>query len=152
MAKELSTMKPLPGERRERMRIGRGEGSGKGKTAGKGTKGAQARSGYSYRDRFEGGQMPLARRLPKKGFHNRFAKEYTVVRLGRLAAFAAGSTVTPEALLEKGIIAGIRKDGVKVVGGGELGVPLHVRVSTYTASAAAAIVAAGGTTEEPAQA
>jgi large subunit ribosomal protein L15 len=118
MSNELSTMKPLPGERRDRMRIGRGEGSGKGKTAGKGTKGAQARSGYSYRDRFEGGQMPLARRLPKKGFKNPFAKEYTEVRVGRLAVFPAGTTVTPELLREAGVVKDIRKDGVKIVGGG----------------------------------
>lgn len=149
MANELSNLHPVPGEKRARMRVGRGEGSGKGKTAGKGTKGAQARAGYRLKKGFEGGQMPLHRRLPKKGFTNVFATEYEEVNVGKLAALAAGTTVTAESLKEAGIIARIGKDGVKVLGGGELAVALHVRVSKLTQSAIAKITAAGGTVEEP---
>ena len=147
MSNELSNLKPLPGERRDRKRIGRGEGSGKGKTAGKGTKGAQARSGYTYCAWFEGGQMPLHRRLPKKGFTNIFAKDYTECALERLGAFDAGTTVTEQLLLERGIISRIGKHGVKILGNGELSVALDVRVAKLTKSAAAKIVAAGGTVE-----
>ena len=147
MSNELSNLKPLPGERRNRKRIGRGEGSGQGKTAGKGTKGAKARSGYSNRGGFEGGQMPLHRRLPKKGFTNIFAKEYTEVALERLSVFDAGTTVDAPLLKETGIISKIRKNGVKILGNGEIGVALHVRVAKLTKSAAAKIVAAGGTVE-----
>jgi large subunit ribosomal protein L15 len=149
MANELSDLHPLPGERKPRTRIGRGHGSGLGKTAGRGTKGAQSRAGYKSRPGFEGGQMPFQRRLPKTGFKNPFATEYTEVNVGRLSVFEAGTVVTPELLLERRIVSRLAKDGVKVLGGGEPGVALHVRVSKLTRSAAAKIVAAGGTVEGP---
>ncbi len=149
MANELSNLSPVPGERKPRTRLGRGEGSGKGKTAGKGTKGAQARSGYNPSAGFEGGQMPLHRRLPKFGFKNPFSKDFEAVNVERLAGLDAGTVVTAELLEERGIISRVGKDGVKILGGGELGVALHVRVSKLTRSAADKIVAAGGTTEGP---
>ena len=149
MANELSNLAPSPGSTRSRKRVGRGEGAGQGKTAGKGTKGAQARSGWTYRAQFEGGQMPLARRLPKKGFKNRFAKDFEVVNVGRLSGLEAGSVVTAESLKAAGIISRIGRNGVKVLGVGELGVALHVRVAKLSASAAEKIVAAGGTVEGP---
>ena len=149
MANELSKLHPVPGETRDRMRIGRGEGSGKGKTAGKGTKGAQARTGYNYRAGFEGGQMPLHRRLPKQGFTNIFAKEFDALNVGRLAERTPGSVVTAESLKDQGLIRRIGADGVKILGGGDLGVALHVRVAKLTRSASDKILAAGGTVEGP---
>ncbi len=149
MANELSELKPAPGSRRPRVRVGRGEGAGKGKTAGRGTKGAQSRSGYKTRPGFEGGQMPLHRRLPKVGFTNIFAKEYTEINVERLNRLEPGTVVTAELLKERGLISKIRKDGVKVLGRGDLGVALHVRVSKLSRSAAAKITAAGGTVEGP---
>lgn len=150
MANELSNLKPVPGERKARFRVGRGNGSGNGKTAGRGTKGAQARAGYGHRPNFEGGQMPMHRRLPKVGFKNPFSTDYATVNVGRLSVFDAGTVVTEELLLERGLVSKIGKDGVKILGDGELGVALHVRVSKLTQSAAAKIGAAGGTVEEPA--
>jgi large subunit ribosomal protein L15 len=149
MANELSNLHPVPGERKSRTRVGRGEGSGKGKTAGRGTKGAQSRSGYTHRAGFEGGQMPLHRRLPKKGFTNIFAKDYEVVNVSRLAGLDAGTAVTAEALKASGLISRIGKDGVKILGRGDLGVVLHVRVAKLSRSAAEKITAAGGTIEGP---
>ncbi len=149
MANELSNLHPVPGERRPRTRVGRGEGSGKGKTAGKGTKGAQARSGYKSRPGFEGGQMPLHRRLPKKGFTNIFAKDYEELNVGRLGGLEAGTEVTAESLKAAGIVSRIGKDGVKILGRGDLGVALHVRVAKLSKSAAEKITAAGGTIEGP---
>lgn len=149
MADELSNLHPQPGERRPRLRVGRGEGAGKGKTAGRGTKGAQARSGWTERPAFEGGQMPLVRRLPKKGFRNPFSKEYSVLNVERLAELDANSVVTAESLKDAGIISKIGKDGVKILGRGELGVALHVRVAKLSKSAAEKITAAGGTVEGP---
>jgi large subunit ribosomal protein L15 len=149
MANELSNLHPVPGEKRSRMRVGRGEGSGKGKTSGKGTKGAQARAGYKAKKGFEGGQMPLHRRLPKKGFTNIFAKDFEVTNVARLAGLAAGSVVTEQALVDAGIIRKVGKDGVKILGRGDLGVALHVRVSKLSRSASEKIVAAGGTVEGP---
>lgn len=147
MANELSNLAPAPGSTKTRMRVGRGEGSGKGKTAGRGTKGAQSRSGWSFKRGFEGGQMPLHRRLPKKGFRNLFATDYEVVNLGHLASLEAGTTVTAELLSELGLVSRIGRDGVKILGGGEIEVALHVRVAKLTESARAKIVAAGGTVE-----
>jgi large subunit ribosomal protein L15 len=147
MANELSTLKPLVGERRPRFRVGRGNGSGNGKTAGRGTKGAQARGGYKHRANFEGGQMPLHRRIPKSGFKNPFSKEYSEVNVERLAAFQANTVVTDALLVERGIVSSLGKDGVKMLGRGEVGVALHVRVSKLSSSAAEKIVAAGGTIE-----
>ena len=149
MANELSNLKPAAGERKARTRVGRGEGSGKGKTAGRGTKGAQSRSGYTYRPGFEGGQMPLHRRLPKKGFHNLFAKDFETLNVDRLAGLEAGSVVTAESLKAAGTISRVGKDGVKILGRGDLGVALHVRVARLSRSAAEKITAAGGTIEGP---
>ncbi len=148
MANELSNLHPAKGERRDRTRVGRGEGSGKGKTAGRGTKGAQSRSGWTRRAGFEGGQMPLHRRLPKKGFRNLFAKDYATVNIGRLGRIEAGTMVDADKLKELGLVSRIGKDGVKVLGGGDLGVALHVRVSKLTRTAAEKILAAGGTIED----
>lgn len=149
MANELSNLKPALGERRDRTRVGRGEGSGKGKTAGRGTKGAQARSGYKTRPGFEGGQMPLHRRLPKRGFTNIFAKDFEVINVARIAGLSAGAVVTDESLKEAGLISRIGKHGVKILGRGDLGVALHVRVAKLSQSAADKIVAAGGSIEGP---
>jgi len=148
MANELSELGPLPGERRGRMRVGRGEGSGKGKTAGKGTKGAQARSGYTNRAHFEGGQMPLARRLPKRGFTNIFRKEFTEIAVSKLSVLEAGTVVTDALLLERRLVRSIGPAGVKILGNGELTVSLDIRVTKVTKGAASKIVAAGGTVAE----
>lgn len=148
MANELSNLKPGAGSTKTRMRVGRGEGSGKGKTAGRGTKGQQSRSGYSRKPGFEGGQMPLQRRLPKRGFHNLFANDYETVNVSRLAGLEAGTMVTEESLKAAGIIARIGKNGVKILGNGDLGVALHVRVAKLTRTASEKIVAAGGTVED----
>jgi len=147
MANELSNLKPLPGERRKKFRVGRGNGSGNGKTAGRGTKGAQARAGFGHRASFEGGQMPMHRRLPKVGFKNPFSAEYATVNVGRLSVFDAGTVVTEALLLDRGLVSKIGKDGIKILGDGELGVALHVRVSKMTRTAASKIGAAGGTVE-----
>jgi large subunit ribosomal protein L15 len=153
MADELSNMKVLSweqngaGSRKRRMRVGRGEGSGKGTTAGRGQKGQQSRSGYSRRWGFEGGQMPLHRRLPKKGFTNVFQKDLEVINLGKLSGLEAGSIVTAESLKAAGIISRIGRDGVKILGGGEIEVALHVRVAKLSKSATEKILAAGGTVE-----
>ena len=147
MPNELSQLKPAAGARKNRTRLGRGEGSGKGKTCGKGTKGAQARSGYTHRAYFEGGQMPLARRLPKVGFTNIFAKDFEVTDVAKLAKFEAGTLVNAEVLKETGIVSRIGKNGVKILGSGELTVALHVRVAKLSKTAAEKILAAGGTVE-----
>ena len=149
MANELSNLRPCEGERKARTRVGRGEGSGKGKTAGRGTKGAQARSGYSRRPGFEGGQMPLIRRVAKKGFTNNFAKDFETLNIERLAGFEAGTVVTEELLKSSGVVSRIGKHGVKILGRGDLGVALHVRVAKLTRSAAEKILAAGGSVEGP---
>lgn len=149
MANELSNLKPNPGERRARTRVGRGQGSGLGKTSGRGTKGAQSRSGYKHRANFEGGQMPLHRRIPKAGFKNPFSKDFETLNVGRLAEIAAGSVVTDAFLAENGIVSRIGADGIKILGDGDLGVALHVRVSKLSRSAAEKIMAAGGTIEGP---
>jgi large subunit ribosomal protein L15 len=153
MADELSKLKVLPweansnGKKRTRMRVGRGEGSGKGTTAGRGQKGQMSRSGSGRRWGFEGGQMPLHRRLPKKGFTNIFAKDFEALNVGKLAGLASGTVVTAESLRDAGIISRIGKDGVKLLGGGDVEVALHVRVAKVSAAAAAKIVAAGGSVE-----
>lgn len=150
MANELSSLTPSPGSRRDPMRVGRGEGSGKGKTCGRGTKGAKSRSGSKTRAYFEGGQMPLHRRLPKKGFTNVFAKDFSIVNVEQLSKLPAGTVVSAEFLLEQGIIAKIGKDGVKLLGRGELAVALTVRLQKVSGAARDTILAAGGTVEEPA--
>lgn len=145
MAHELSKLAPRPGSRRAAMRVGRGEGSGKGKTCGRGTKGDKARAGHKRRAYFEGGQMPLHRRLPKKGFTNVFAKEFETINLERLGELQAGTEVTAEFLLAHRLISRVGKDGVKLLGRGDIGVALHVKLARVSGSARDKIVAAGGT-------
>ena len=147
MANELSNLKPAPGSRKKPLRVGRGEGSGKGKTAGRGSKGQRKRS--TVRRGFEGGQMPLARRLPKRGFTNIFKKDFATVRLDLIAArFEAGDVVDLESLRAKGLVRKVGKDGVKILGNGSVDVALTVRAQKFTGSARDKIVAAGGTVEE----
>ena len=143
---DLSNLKPPKGAKHAKKRIGRGQGSGNGKTAGRGNKGAQSRSGWKFKRGFEGGQMPLKRRVPKRGFKNIFRKEYRTVNVDRLNEIQAGTTVTPELLQSAGLLRKGREP-VKVLGNGELTVALTVRVHKYTGSAAEKIKAAGGTAE-----
>ena len=146
MANELSNLKPSPGSTKARKRVGRGEGSGKGKTAGRGTKGQGARN--TIHPRFEGGQMPLQRRLPKRGFNNIFAKRYTEVGLDKISAkFAKGDTVDAAALKDAGVISKIEKNGIKVLGNGDIDKALTIKAAKFTKSAAEKIAAAGGTAE-----
>ncbi len=147
MADELSRLKPVEGAQTNRTRIGRGQGSGLGKTAGRGTKGQQARAGYTRRWGFEGGQMPLQRRLPKVGFNNINAKDYEAVNVGKLNGLADGSVVDAAALKAAGVISRVGRDGVKVLGGGDLTVKLTVKAAKVSAGARAKIEAAGGTVE-----
>jgi len=148
MANELSNLKPPKGSTTKRMRVGRGEGSGKGKTAGRGTKGQKSRSGGGVRPGFEGGQMPLQRRLPKRGFHNVFAKKYTTLNVSDLEGrFEKGAVVDATVLKENGVISKIAKDGIKVLGNGELKTALTVRAAKFSRSASEKIEAAGGTAE-----
>jgi large subunit ribosomal protein L15 len=143
---KLHELKPSEGSRRERNRVGRGIGSGNGKTSGRGTKGQNARSGGGVRPGFEGGQNPLARRLPKRGFTNPTRVEYAVVNLETLNRFEEGTEVTPELLLETGVISKL-KNGVKILGNGKLETKLSVKAQKFSASAKEAIEAAGGNTE-----
>ena len=144
---QLHTIKPNPGAKHRKKRLGNGESSGLGKTCGKGNKGQKARSGGTIRPGFEGGQMPLARRLPKRGFTNIFAKEYSTVNIEALNCFEDGTVVTAELLKEKRIISKIEKDGLKVLGRGELTKRLDVKAAKFTETAQKAIEAAGGTVE-----
>lgn len=147
MANELSKLSPPAGSTRKRTRVGRGEGSGKGKTAGRGQKGQHARG--TVKRGFEGGQMPLARRLPKRGFKNIFAKQYTEVRIDRIATrFEAGEVVDAAVLKSRGVVSKIAKDGIKVLGNGDISHALTVRAAKFTRSAAEKITAAGGVAEE----
>jgi len=143
---DLSNLQPALGSHRNRKRIGRGHGSGTGKTAGKGHKGQKARSGGSVKAGFEGGQMPLQRRLPKRGFTPLSRTEYALVNLRDLELFEAGSVVDIEALGKAGLI-GQLKDGVKVLGDGELSKALTVKAHKFSKSAEEKIAAAGGTAE-----
>jgi large subunit ribosomal protein L15 len=144
---DLSNLKPPKGAKHAKKRIGRGQGSGNGKTAGRGHKGAKSRSGYKFKRGFEGGQMPLHRRVPKRGFHNPFRVEYEVVNLDTLAArFEAGAVVTPELLLEQGLMSGAHRL-VKVLARGEVDKALTVRAHKFSGKAAEKIVAAGGKAE-----
>ena len=143
MANELSNLKPPKGAHKKAMRIGRGQGSGKGKTAGRGSKGQRHRSKVPIW--FEGGQMPLARRLPKRGFHNLFSKQYSIIRLDLMAKhFEAGAEVTTEALQAAGLVSKVAKDGIKILGNGEIDKSLTVHAAKFTASAKQKIEAAGG--------
>lgn len=146
MSLELSNLRPAEGSKHSNnFRRGRGHGSGNGKTAGKGHKGQKARSG-APRPGFEGGQMPLYRRIPKRGFHNRNTKEIVALNLEVLERFEDGATVSVDTLIETGIVKNPR-DGVKILGRGELTKKLNVRVNAYSASAKEKIEALGGTAE-----
>jgi len=143
---KLHELKPAPGSRHAKKRVGRGIGSGMGKTSTRGHKGQWARSGGGVRPGFEGGQNPLYRRLPKRGFTNIHRKEYAIVNLEELNRFAAGSEVTPETLIESGLVKN-PKDGIKILGDGELKVQLTVKANKFSRSAVEKIQAAGGKTE-----
>jgi len=136
----------LPKSVRRRKRLGRGPGSGRGKTAGKGHKGQRARSGGGVRPGFEGGQMPLVRRLPKRGFRNRFGVEYQVVNVSDLNSFRKGSVVDPASLLDAGLISSKRKP-VKILGNGDLKKELEVKAHAFSRPASDKIVSAGGAWE-----
>jgi large subunit ribosomal protein L15 len=144
----LNDLRPPKGAKHAKKRIGRGQGSGQGKTAGRGHKGAKSRSGFKFKRGFEGGQMPLHRRVPKRGFHNPFRVEYEVVNLDTIGErFEAGTVVTPDLLRERGLVArGDRK--VKVLARGELGKALTVHAHKFSGKAAEKIAAAGGATEQ----
>ena len=139
-------LKPAPGSRRPRKRVGRGIGSGHGKTAGRGHKGQRARSGGGVRPGFEGGQMPLQRRIPKRGFKNPGRREYAEVNLEALNRFEEGTEVTPELLLQSRVVRA-RRDGIKVLARGELGKPLVVKAQSFSRRAVEKIEAAGGKAE-----
>lgn len=143
---ELSDLRPAEGARRKRKRIGRGVGSGHGKTAGRGTKGQNSRSGGGVRPGYEGGQMPLQRRQPKRGFTNIFKKEIAVVNLRDLARFDGEGVVDAEALVRAGLVRG-RFDAIKLLGNGEIDRPLTIQIDQCSAAARAKIEAAGGRVE-----
>lgn len=143
---QLHELKPSVGSRKERKRKGRGIGTGNGKTAGKGHKGQNARSGGGVRPGFEGGQMPIFRRLPKRGFNNPNRTEYAIVNLDTLNRFEEGTEVTPALLVESGVVKN-EKSGIKVLGKGNLEHKLTVKAHKFSGSAKEAIEAAGGTTE-----
>lgn len=139
----LATLRPPEGSRKKRKRVGRGNGSGHGGTAGKGAKGQNARSGHSVRPNFEGGQMPLSRRLPKRGFKNPLKRIIATVNLDQLKRFPEGTLVDREVLLATGLVTR-KADGVKVLGRGEIGYALSLKVEMVSESAKAKIEAAGG--------
>jgi large subunit ribosomal protein L15 len=141
----IHDLRPSPGATHSRKRVGRGPGSGHGKTAGRGNKGQKSRSGYRHQRGFEGGQMPLHRRIPKRGFTNIFRVEYDIVNLSDLDRFEAGAAVTPAALAEKRLARASRP--VKILGGGEIGKALTVSAHKFSAGARARIEAAGGRCE-----
>ena len=143
----LEKLKPAAGSKGKKKRVGRGPGSGLGKTAGRGNKGAQSRSGYHFRRGFEGGQMPLHRRVPKRGFTNIFRTEYDVVNLDQLEArFDKGASVTPESLRAAGLVSS-RTALIKVLGRGDVTKALNVQAHKFSGKAAAKLAAAGGKAE-----
>ena len=144
---DLSTLTPPAGSRKQRKRVGRGEGSGHGGTACKGHKGQKARSGGKTAVGFEGGQMPLKRRLPKRGFANIFKKRYALITVADLCSFAANSTVNVQTLVSAGLVKQVH-DGIKLLGDGEIDRPLVVKVHKYSQTAYNKIIAAGGQIEE----
>jgi large subunit ribosomal protein L15 len=146
MAVNLSNLKPPRGSRHRKVRVGRGIGSKLGKTAGAGNKGQKSRKGYSRRAGFEGGQMPLRRRIPKRGFHNPGHTEFAIVNVESLSAFPAGTTVTPDLLIGSGLVRMMRAP-IKILGDGELKNSLTVQAHKFSKSAAEKIAAAGGKTE-----
>ena len=143
---KLHELSPAPGSVREVKRIGRGHGSGNGKTAGKGHKGQKARAGRGIRPGFEGGQMPLQRRVPKRGFNNIFATPYTIINVAALNKFEDGATVNVEALIGAGVIKNA-PNGVKILGNGKIEKKLTVQVAAFSDSAKSKIEAAGGKAE-----
>jgi len=143
---DLHSLVNTPGARHRRKRLGRGEASGKGKTSGKGHKGQMARKGHKHKLAFEGGQMPLIRRLPKRGFKNPARKEYIGVNLSSLGLFDDGATVDPEVIRKAGLANG-PTDGIKILGRGEIAKKLTVRANAFSASAKTKIEAAGGICE-----
>ncbi len=144
---KLNNMAPAPGAKTESKRLGRGIGSGLGKTSGKGHKGQWARSGGGVRPGFEGGQMPLVRRIPKRGFNNVYKKEYSIVNVSSLEQFDEGTVITAELLLEKGVLSKIEPYGLKILGNGTLTKKLEVKANKFTKSAAQIIEQAGGKAE-----
>ena len=143
----LNNLRPPKGMKHAKKRIGRGQGSGNGKTAGRGHKGAKSRSGFKFKRGFEGGQMPLHRRVPKRGFHNPFRVDYEVVNLDTLGLkFDAGTVVTPELLRERGMVAGGTAP-IKVLARGDIGKKLTVRAHKFSGKAAEKLAAAGGNAE-----
>ena len=146
---KMHELKPAEGAKTAAKRLGRGIGSGLGKTSGKGHKGQKARSGGGVRPGFEGGQMPLVRRIPKRGFNNRFRKVYSIVNIAALEGkFENGAVVDAEALIVSGILSKIEDAGVKILGNGELTKSLTVKANKFSASAKEAIEKAGGSVEE----
>ena len=141
-------LSPPAGAKRNRKRVGRGDGSGHGTYSGRGCKGQKSRAGYKMRPGFEGGQLPLIKRLPeKRGFHNPFRTEYSTVKVGDLGVFEPESEVTPEKLVAAGIVKSLRQP-IKILAGGEISQPLVVKVNKFSAAAKAKIEAAGGKVEE----
>lgn len=143
---ELHNLSPRKGSTKDRKRVGRGPGSGNGKTAGRGHKGQGSRSGTKQKRNFEGGQMPLVRRLPKRGFTNIFRTEFAIVNVGQLERFPPGSEVTPEVLLAEGVVSDLR-DGLKVLGDGTLTRDLVVKAHKFSKKALEIIQSAGGRCE-----
>jgi large subunit ribosomal protein L15 len=143
---DLNKLSSARGSTKKRKRVGHGPGSGRGKTSTRGTKGQKSRSGYQKRSGFEGGQMPLTRRIPKRGFVNIFQKQFEIVNVGVLAAFEAHSIVTPEFLKDKGIVKGKYK--VKILGQGDITIPLTVKAHKFSKKASDKITAAKGTIEQ----
>ena len=144
---DLNNLKPKKGARHARKRVGRGPGSGHGKTAGRGEKGQKSRAGFSRRLGFEGGQMPLVRRLPKRGFTNIFKKEYAIVNVSDLDRFEAGTNVDEATLRKAGLVKG-QNQGIKILGDGKLSKKLTVNAHKFSASARKQIEEAGGTCQE----
>ncbi|MDE7337101.1 MAG: 50S ribosomal protein L15 [Clostridia bacterium] len=144
---KLSNMAPAEGAKTQSKRLGRGIGSGLGKTSGKGHKGQWARSGGGVRPGFEGGQMPLVRRIPKRGFNNVFKKEYSIVNVSALEQFEDGTEITADFLLKKGVLSKVEPYGLKVLGNGTLTKKLEVKANKFTKSAAEIIEKAGGKAE-----
>lgn len=143
---KLNELSPPDGSRGTRKRVGRGVGSGKGKTAGRGSKGHNCRSGGGVRPGFEGGQMPIHRRLPKRGFTNIFKKKIAVINIRDLAKFESGSIVDEVSLIRAGLVKG-RRDGIKLLGQGEIKIPLTIKVNGVSKNAREKIIAAGGNIE-----
>ena len=143
---KLHELSPAPGSNKQRTRVGRGLGSGIGKTSGRGQKGQNSRTGGGVRPGFEGGQMPLYRRLPKRGFHNKWSVEFAIVNIADLDRFEAGAVVDPVALIEAGILKNV-KDGVKILGNGDLLKALTVKAQAFSKTALEKINAAGGKAE-----